>query len=314
MKDRTNQRGQVLVYFGIFGLVFFSLAAVAVDVGRHVFVGREVQAAADATALVGATTLARGWDAGTAITKATTFGSENTVDGHPAATGEVQVGNWDGSTFTLGGSPLNAVSTAPSVTVDNIFGLWTQTSTIQRKAVAAFQGAPQLPLVLCDNTASGGWVAGITLRLSDSGVNTAAWAVFDPQVTTFPGMSVVTSTLPIGCDAGQGWVPPPQTVGASIALGNGQLPQSLCGNLQPPCSITGKTYIFPVVDIPCCGPNNQPCPLNNQHKIIGFVTAMIDGVHCDSADPLARSIVAHVVSDCATTHSATLCPSAALVR
>src|SRR2546425_3848494 len=88
MKDRTNQRGQVLVYFGIFGLVFFSLAAVAVDVGRHVFVGREVQAAADATALVGATTLARGWDAGDAITKATTFGSENTVDGHPARSEE----------------------------------------------------------------------------------------------------------------------------------------------------------------------------------------------------------------------------------
>jgi len=35
-KDRTNQRGQALAYFGIFGLVFFSLAAVAVDVGRHV--------------------------------------------------------------------------------------------------------------------------------------------------------------------------------------------------------------------------------------------------------------------------------------
>src|SRR5438445_12672879 len=129
MKDRTNQRGQVLVYFGIFGLVFFSLAAVAVDVGRHVFVGREAQAAADATALVGATTLARGWNAGDAITKATTFGSENTVDGHPAATGEVQVGNWDGSTFTLAGSPPDAVSAPPSATPSSILGRWTQPTT-----------------------------------------------------------------------------------------------------------------------------------------------------------------------------------------
>src|SRR2546428_11682211 len=110
-------------------------------------------------------------------------------------------------------------------------------------------------------------------------------------------MSGVTSTLPIGCDAGQGWVPPPQTVGASIVLGNGQLSQSLCGNLQPPCSITGRTYLFPVVAIPCCGPNNQPYPLNSQHKIIVFVTAMIDDVHCDSSDPLARSIPGHVGSD-----------------
>src|SRR5438132_7882638 len=263
MQERTSERGDVRVYFCIFGRVSCSRAAVAVDVAPHVIVGREAQAAADATTLVGATTLARGWNAGDAITKATTFGSENTVDGHPAATGEVQVGNWDGSTFTLGGSPLNAVSTAPSVTVNNIFGLWTQTSTIQRKAVAAFQGAPQLPLVLCDNTASGGWVAGITLRLSDSGVNTAAWAVFDPQVTTFPGMSVVTSTLPIGCDAGQGWVPPPQTVGASIVLGNGNLSQSLCGNLQPPGEITWGTNIFPVGDVARCGPNDQHCPLTD---------------------------------------------------
>src|SRR3989442_10692520 len=107
-KDRTNQRGQALVYFGIFGLVFFSLAAVAVDVGRHVFVGREAQAVADATALAGTTALARGGDATVA---ATSFAPENTVDGHAASIGssDVQVGNWDGGTFTLGGWPSNAV-------------------------------------------------------------------------------------------------------------------------------------------------------------------------------------------------------------
>ncbi len=67
-KDRTNQRGQALAYFGIFGLVFFSLAAVAVDVGRHVFVGREAQAVADAAALAGTEALARGGDATVAAT------------------------------------------------------------------------------------------------------------------------------------------------------------------------------------------------------------------------------------------------------
>ena len=60
MKDRTNQRGQAFIYTGILSLVFFSLAAVAVDLGRHAFVGREAQAVADATALAGATALARG--------------------------------------------------------------------------------------------------------------------------------------------------------------------------------------------------------------------------------------------------------------
>ena len=50
MKDRTNQRGQALVYTGVISLVLFSVAALAVDVGRHVFVRREAQAVADATA------------------------------------------------------------------------------------------------------------------------------------------------------------------------------------------------------------------------------------------------------------------------
>src|SRR2546428_2099693 len=100
-KDRTNQRGQALIYFGIFGLVFFSLAALAVDVGWQVFVGREAQVVADATALAGATALGRGGDATVA---ATTFPSQETLGGQAASPGSsrAQVGKSDRGGFTAG--------------------------------------------------------------------------------------------------------------------------------------------------------------------------------------------------------------------
>src|SRR2546422_5603861 len=107
-KDRTNQRGQALVYFGIFGLVFFSLAALAVDVGWQVFVGREAQVVADATALAGATALGRGGDATMA---ATSFASQDTVGG-PAASpvsSDGQGGNWGGGALTGGGGAPKTV-------------------------------------------------------------------------------------------------------------------------------------------------------------------------------------------------------------
>ena len=53
MKHRSDQKGQVLAYSAISMLAFFSLAAVAVDAGRHILVGRETQAVADAMALAG---------------------------------------------------------------------------------------------------------------------------------------------------------------------------------------------------------------------------------------------------------------------
>jgi len=69
-----------------------------------------------------------------------TMGScEDTVDGQAASIGssDVQVGNWDGGTFAVGGWPSNAVRTTPSFTLSNIFGLWSRTSLIHRTATAA---------------------------------------------------------------------------------------------------------------------------------------------------------------------------------
>src|SRR2546430_4875725 len=117
MKDRTNQRGQALVYTGIISLVLFSVAALAVDVGRHVFVRREAQVVADATALAGATALARGGDA---VAAATQFAPQDTVDGPDASlnASDVRVGRGGNNTSTLtpGGSPSHPGRATPRLT------------------------------------------------------------------------------------------------------------------------------------------------------------------------------------------------------
>ena len=323
MKNRTNQRGQVLVYFGIFSLAIFALAAVAVDAGRHVFVGREAQAVADATALAGATALARGGDA---VSGATSFAPQNSVDGRAATigSGDVQVGSWSGSTFAVGGLSPNAVKTTPSFTINNIFGLWSPTSTIYREAIAAFQAAPPLPIVLCGTDPNTGgpkdWnaVSSVTIKFTTSNggtdANTAAWAAYsNPQLTAqSQGFGpAVQGYLPPSCGGPTpSWVPTPQTVGQSIPISNGSM-TNLCHGLLPPsvggsCNIEGQTFLFPIVDAICYQ------PLNGSPKITGFVPIKIDALPRDCTSGWA--LTGHVVDSCATAPSATTCPSAGLVK
>src|SRR5262249_61769061 len=103
-------------------------------------------------------------------------------------------------------------------------------------------------------------------------------AVYDPGVVTFPSMSTVAQYLPAAC--GGTVLPPQEVIGTSLLLGNG------VGNLfNAQCAtgptglaqcLPGKTFTIPVTTIPCGG------PMNGQQTVIGFVTAVIDAVGCDS--------------------------------
>ena len=317
-RNRANQRGQVLPYSAICSLVFFGLAAAAVDVGRHVFTGREIQAVADSTALTGATTLARGGstpDPIQAATDATAFASQNPVEGATLTSFMPTAGHWDrqSGTFTAG-SPYNAVQTVASYRIGNIFGLWSKTSTVTRRAVAAFTPAPSLPVALCNNPS--GWSSGVQIRFKVSNGsevgNTAGWAVYDPGVVNFPNMSTVAQYLPADC--GGGVVPPQEVIGTSLLLGNGVGPffNSVCAT-QPSglgqC-LPGKTFMLPITSIPCGG------PMNGQQTIIGFVPAVIDAVGCDTSSAVCGvaggpCIIGHVAPDCSTNLAA--CPQPGLV-
>jgi len=309
MKHRSDQKGQVLAYFAIGMLAFFSLAAVAVDAGRHILVGRETQAVADAMALAGATALARGGTPTDADQAAIDVAARDRVDGTaPRVTmNDVQVGNWDARLdprFSSGRSPANAVQTTPKFTINNIFGLWSPTSQVGRVAVAAFAPAPPLPIALCNQPWSSGLT--ITFKVSNgtSAGNTAAWAIYDPTLTQFPNMSVMMNYLPQICGGG-GMLPPGEVIGSSLLLGNGvgSLFNTACKTSPTGLRqcLPGNTYLLPITSAPCFG------PLTGQHAVVGFVTAQIDSVDCD-----ADVITGHAVPNCSTTISA--CPVPGLVR
>ena len=317
-RNRANQRGQVFAYSAICTLVFFSLAAVAVDVGRHLFTAREIQAVADSTALTGATTLARGGstpDPTQAAADATAFASQNPVEGATLTSLTPTAGHWDrqSGTFTAG-SPYDAVQTVASYSIGNIFGLWSQTNTVTRRAVAAFTPAPTLPVALCNNPS--GWYSSvqITFKVSNqtATANTAGWAVYNPGVVNFPDMSTVARYLPAAC--GGGVLPPQEVIGGTLLLGNGvgNLFNNACAT-QPTglaqC-LPGKTFTLPITSIAC------GVPMNGQQTIIGFVTVQIDSVGCDTGSAVCGAaggpcIIGHAVSDCSTNVAA--CPQPGLV-
>jgi len=309
MKHRSDQKGQVLAYSAICMLAFFSLAAVAVDAGRHILVGRETQAVADAMALAGATVLARGGTPTDAYQAAIDVAARDRVDGTaPKVTmSNVQVGNWDPAKtppFDPGRLPINAAQTTPQFTINNIFGLWSRTSQVGRLAVAAFAPAPPLPIALCNQP----WSSGLTITFKVSNGtsvgNTAGWAIYDPTSMQFPNMSVMMNYMPQACGGG-GMLPPQEVIGSSLLLGNGvgSLFNTACKTSPTGLRqcLPGNTYLLPITSAPCFG------PLTGQYAVVGFVTAQIDSVDCD-----ADVITGHAVPDCSTTISA--CPVPALVR
>ena len=282
MKDRTNQRGQQLAYFGIFALVLFALAALAIDAARLFFVAREAQTVADAAALAGAVALARpGGDDALAVLAAQGVALQNSVDNTLATViaADIVVGRWSGSAFTTD-TPHNAVKTTPGFTINNIFALWSPTSNTRREAIAAFetigQGAPGLPIVLgscftCDPGSCSN--APINLAFSTSNGTTtngdnAAWAVYDAN----NGTSHVGNYVPTACGGG-GSTNPTESAGSNINMTNG-VAVSLCSGFQSSNCI-GQLYLVPVVQTPCGGVLNQSSP------IIGFATIRITAANCN---------------------------------
>jgi Flp pilus assembly protein TadG len=319
-RDRTSQRGQVLAYSGICFLTFFSLAAVAVDIGRHVFVGREVQVVADAQALAGATALARtnGDITSSAYQDAVkSFAQRNAVEGATTSTVTPVPGHWSTSGGFAAGSPYNAVQSTASFTIGNIFAMFSRSSTISRTAVAAFTPAPTLPIALCN----GSWYSGLTFTFRVSNQSdtaktaTAAWAMYDPGNSTFnnANMNVLPRYLPAAC--GGTMTPPQEVIGGTLLLGNGVGPlfNSSCSTSPTGLGqcLPGKTYTVPITNLACGGPMNQ------QQTIVGFVTVRIDSVGCDNSSPVCGAsggpcLVGHVITDCSTDWTA--CPEARLVR
>jgi Flp pilus assembly protein TadG len=111
---RTNRRGVVVIWAVIALTAITAIISLAVDLGRVQLVKTQLQRVADAAARYGA----QGLEAGNAVSWAKASATEQTVNGssYTVVTGDVVTGNWSGSAFTAGATPLNAVKVTAACT------------------------------------------------------------------------------------------------------------------------------------------------------------------------------------------------------
>ena len=158
-RSRKSEHGQALVTMVLWLTgAFFALTVVGVDLGHLGTSATEVQTVADIAAAAGARNLLKGGSANTAKTEAINVVAKNKVDGQlfTMAAADVHVGTYINGVFNETSINPSAVRATPSVTVNNVVAglVGMKTSTIQKEAIASFQGiskaAPTLPIVLGD--------------------------------------------------------------------------------------------------------------------------------------------------------------------
>jgi Flp pilus assembly protein TadG len=124
LSNRTRvhraRSGMMLIYHSIVLLALLAVASLAVDYAHVQLVKSQLQSAADAAALAGASSLGRGDSSSTAATTAKAAAADNKADGSAVsvAASDVTLGRWDESAhvFTAGAAPSNAVMVATART------------------------------------------------------------------------------------------------------------------------------------------------------------------------------------------------------
>jgi Flp pilus assembly protein TadG len=147
--DRLRRRRKGVVFVWVAITIFFLIAFVGLvmDTSYVMLVGHQLQNAADAAALAAASDLAT--STATATTTAVSVAARNTAANASVqidSTNDVVFGNYKSPTFTVGGSPTNAVQVtarrttgSPGGALNLIFGpiIGITTSNVSRQAVAA---------------------------------------------------------------------------------------------------------------------------------------------------------------------------------
>src|SRR5438874_4778844 len=156
-RTRKGQRGQAAILMALWLTgAFFALTVVGIDIGHLGTSATEVQTVADIAAAAGARNLMKGGSANTAKTEAINVVAKNKVDGQlfTMAAGDVHVGTYINGVFNETSINPSAIRATPSITVNNVVPgrIAMETSTIQKDALASFQGIskaqPTLPVVL----------------------------------------------------------------------------------------------------------------------------------------------------------------------
>jgi len=125
-----SERGSVLVLVTLFIFVLFGFTALSIDVANVYREKHKAHDATDAAALAGVaklgdSALPPGTQASDAINEAEVIAITNSVkhaEITASNTGTIEVGLWDGTSFTAGTTPYNAVRVPAQRTVTNNFG------------------------------------------------------------------------------------------------------------------------------------------------------------------------------------------------
>jgi Flp pilus assembly protein TadG len=200
-----DERGAVAAVSAVYLIVAIGALALAIDLGHMYLVKAELQRAADSAALGGALRLmtpstgvvpgvtAASPDCARAVTAAQTLGTRNPTDNQTTSSANIaiQVGNWNGSTFTETGCAnpyqVNAIQAVASRTVNVFFGAIITGSTTQNLSAQALAlvgpvgGLPPgykcLPIALdSDKVPSSGQK--LVLHLNPTPGDDGAWHTF----------------------------------------------------------------------------------------------------------------------------------------
>jgi Flp pilus assembly protein TadG len=200
-----DERGAVAAVSAVYLIVAIGALALAIDLGHMYLVKAELQRAADSAALGGALRFmtpstgvvpgvtAASPDCARAVTAAQTLGTRNPTDNQTTSSANIaiQVGNWNGSTFTETGCAnpyqVNAIQAVASRTVNVFFGAIITGSTTQNLSAQALAlvgpvgGLPPgykcLPIALdSDKVPSSGQK--LVLHLNPTPGDDGAWHTF----------------------------------------------------------------------------------------------------------------------------------------
>jgi len=275
-RSRKREHGQALVTMVLWLTgAFFALTVVGIDLGHLGTSATELQTVADIAASAGARNLLKGGSTNTAKTEAISVVAKNKVDGQlfTMAAADVHVGTYTNGVFNETSINPSAVRATPSVTVNNVVAglIGMRTATIQKEAIAAFQGIskaqPTLPVVLgeclfpeIEDCFSDSCMPSDTAFPKDTEPRTA-WTTFNGGNAT----GDITQWLSAACGGG-GKTPPTYAVGDTVSVVTGSHGSAIHDMV---CMFNSgqRQYLIPIVK---CNGNSLTT------TVTGFATFVMD--------------------------------------
>lgn len=305
----SKEQGFVIVYVAIALIAIIAIAGLVIDIGYMYVVKGQLQNAADAASLAGAAKLDGTNDLSQNIAReeAKKFALKNIAGGKPvvlASNGsnelsdenDITVGNWNGTTYTPGGLPVNAIQvrarrtpSAPAGAVDIFLGRiigWEKMSA-SAISIAARPAKVNLSIAVCIRSCNEIVIQpGKSVRLYwspypreiDPGYLGIGWTIFSETSQKTPTKELIEFFCGKELDACD------KLVYSNNGFNNAAARQLRCAFKNPEYDRENKTFdslgnvvswtvLVPVFDD--CPPGNQPKP----YKVIKYARMRIKEVY-----------------------------------